>query len=301
MGTTNDAGDMPPEAKRHFQRLNRIFNIAGAVPEGDRIMTNIVNHKTPIFFTSFFELPKSLGEIRVFRDENDRTKLNPDDAVIAVRNALSDAKQAALMVHEGRHLEQAGAQVLNAPKRCSPEDYMWFQNMVEADAQATTAIVALKAKIAGDDSMFKSMAKRTGYANFPQMFRKAEELYKKDPTSIDTPEFKRQVFDTWFDNGSAVSRFLGLEDKNSYALKAIMDFPKWDKGCQKLNMPIEKLTAKDAEPIGVCGGEKVNYLTLPGFRPLDDPYYKKVNNIVLREIAKDQQSMWTWKNQPPKM
>lgn len=289
------------EQEQHLKRCREIFNIAAKAPEGERIMRNIVRHQTPIFFTSFFEV-QSLGEIKMVSDAQDGTKVNPDSAAIALRRSMSPEKQAAVLIHEGRHLEQADAQVLRPNKRCSPEDYRWFENIKEADAQATTAIATLKAKIAGNPGMFESHAGRSPfYASFPQMFRKAEELYNKDPASIDTPEFKRQVFDTWFDSGSPLTKFMGLEHKNAYTFSAMMDFNKWDKYCQVRGLPPEKLTLKDVEPIGVCGGEKQNYLTLSGFRPLDDPYYKKVNSISLRVLAQEQQASWAIKNPPPKM
>jgi hypothetical protein len=33
------------------------------------------------------------------------------------------------------------------------------------------------------------------------------------------------------------------------------------------------LTIADLEKLGAVGGESINYLTLPGFRSLGDPYY----------------------------
>lgn len=188
----------------------------------------------------------------------------PESQCIIMNPDIADDMLVSAFLHEARHAQQALAGVFRPDNNVSPFEMALFVRFVEADAQAEAVLKSFVMHLSGDSVVYES-AQQFGYA---AMFKAAEEGYTNDPSSLEDGRLKRIIFDAWF---------ASEENKNYYdAITAEQEFP--NRMALLERMPEHGLTktplrAEDIEKIAVCGGEKINYMTLPGFRPLNDSYY----------------------------
>lgn len=167
-------------------------------------------------------------------------------------------------LHEARHLSQYMSGFFMPGKVVSRADVTWFLYVMEADAESFAALQAFKLKRVGDDSLF-----RVGKSRFygrRRIYQAVENAYRQDPSSLENGRARRAAFDAFF-------TYAGL--KEAYAERAVHKHRHLTSiFSSSANARVEALSAAEVEGIGVVGGEKINYLTLPGFRPLNDLYYQ---------------------------
>lgn len=174
------------------------------------------------------------------------------------------------LMHEFQHKRQMDNKVLHAfyDKTPSPVEILWHDRMIEADAEATAVDIAWKLKENGKPAAWNHI--RTG-RNWPIAL--AAEYEKKalaDPSSVASGAAKRAAFDAWFDAfGGMVS-----EIYNDQGIRKAPS-PEAMEEMHKAGKPFAPLTVSDMEKIGDIG--PVNYLKLPGGKPLDSPDYRRAD------------------------
>jgi len=179
-------------------------------------------------------------------------------------------------LHEMRHVLQHVAGLSNAPRHASLFDEVWFARIMEADAESYNAIELFRLRLQGDDELFR--CGRSGI--FGGIYSAIEEMYYQDATTLDDGRLRRAAFDAWFSIPSV---------RMHYECQALKNYPtikEWYEYFEKEGhiFPDTRLTAADLHVLGSLDGVEPNYLTLPGYRPLDHPYYRL--DFASREMKK---------------
>ncbi len=251
----------PLPAAQEQLRLGEIFAKAGASPEGQELLRILEEKNVRIIFSRETDLACYNSRVVAIEGKyhplprTQQILLNPDQYTLSLSASL---------LHEARHIQQCLGGVFRPNKQVSPFDLAWFIRTVEADAAASAMMVAFRMKLNGDDALFA-----VDSANFyAGMHRAVDKQYAQDPTSLHDGRLKRTAFDAWF----CEKLKFNYDDETIHQdwknVCSILDRHPYH-GLQKT-----PLTCEDVEKTGLVGGETVNYLTLPGFRRLDDPYYK---------------------------
>lgn len=178
-----------------------------------------------------------------------------------------------VLTHELQHRRQllSGVLVPFHEKIPSPMEAIWYNRLIEADAEATTADIAYKLKEAGRPAAWDAMLQ----APFTGAAKAYEAAVAKNSGAAEDGTAKRAAFDAWFErasprgimpsqiyNAQGLSSFIGLHQLQQMA----------DAG-----RPFEPLTPDDLKKLGAPDKNGVNYLDLPGHPPLTDPYYRAPN------------------------
>lgn len=176
----------------------------------------------------------------------------------------------ATLVHELQHKRQMDHKVLNAvhDKVPSPIELLWHNRMTEADAEATAVDIAWKLKENGKPEAWNHI--RTARDWPIALAFEYEKMAKADPSSVASGAAKRAAFDAWFDafNGGVSMMY------NDQGVRKTPT-PEVHEEMHKAGKPFAPLTAADLEKIGDIGA--VNYLKLPGGKPLDSPDYRRAD------------------------
>lgn len=250
--------------KKQKKRLDGILDKVRKVPEGEKLLRFLEEKEVKILFSRDTEFASySTGSSY----SNGKCMPIPQRQFILYNPDQDDDWMVSAFFHEARHLQQVFSQVIRPAKQVSPFDLAWHIRMIEADAEAESIMIALKNKLDGNPLLLDK-TRSTGYEH---MCLIAEVEYAQNPASFHDGTLKRMVFDAWF-------RETGFDLKQYYAEKVISE--DWPCGIYATNMAgygftKSPLTCEDIQKIGAAGGESINYLTLPGFRPLDEPYYKE--------------------------
>lgn len=244
-------------------RLENIKALLSVTEEGRGVLAFLAAKKIPVVFAE----QESVARYAVHRtwkidkfdilDGSESLKLNPKE---------DDAHLAGSIVHEVRHARQNHARQMYRDQRISLQDYIWNLRVLEADAEAEAVLVCFRAKLAGHPDMFDAR-KNSAYGD---MCLAAEKIYAADPISIEDGRLKRAAFDVWFSLQKS-------EIKHGYDSNAISS--EWLSRQAEFNLiaqrkyPAVKMTKEDIAQMACVANEQGNYLALPGFKPLDDPYY----------------------------
>lgn len=110
---------------------------------------------------------------------------------ISLNPAFSDKTLALTFIHEARHAFQFKEQRVD-PENLTPDTYLKFGYMSEADACAAQCVFARQMKEQGDHS-FVSEYRKTGYAPVGEAFEKEFEK------SNDTDKARNAAFTRWYD------------------------------------------------------------------------------------------------------
>ena len=263
------------------QKLQDIFNLCARHDDGRALLSFLLEKNVPVI--SDESVPYAVTAMYFFIREK-KLLVNTDKLFITLQESKDAPTLAECLLHEARHVQQAFGGAATPGMRVSPDDYAWFIRVTEADAEATAALIAFKMKVAGFPEVFDAAKKE--FPHCAKIYETAEREYERNPGSLDTPAFKRKLFDAWF----------LTNDKSRYDTQCIQRFAEIDDFCAKLPKRDSPRTA--VEKIGTCGGEPVNYLTLDGFRPLDDPYYKDIRIENPMVCLHRDSLMMTWKMAP---
>ncbi|MCE9507713.1 MAG: hypothetical protein K8R48_05270 [Alphaproteobacteria bacterium] len=251
-----------PDASLLQQRLKSIIDKIIATPDGENLVSFLLEHNIPVAFSKATQYAAHRTNLAL---KEGKLMPVPGTQFILINPDQDDALLISAFLHEARHAQQCLSGMAMPDKRVSPQHLAVFTRMLEADAQATAVLKAFKMKLDGDDSLFAA-GKTIGYQ---EMYRVAEEQYLKDPTSLDNGRLKRMIFDAWFSEADGTKHgYDGL------VIGTVWPFYNGLLDCYPDNsFSKSPLTVKDLEKLGTVGGESMNYLTLPGFRSLGDPYY----------------------------
>jgi hypothetical protein len=174
------------------------------------------------------------------------------------------------LVHELQHKRQMDHKVLHAfhDKTPSPIEILWHERMIEADAEATAVDIAWKLKENGKPQAWNHI--RTAREWPIALAAEYEKKALADPSSVASGAAKRAAFDAWFDAfGGMVSEMYNNQGVRKNPSPEVLE------DMHKAGKPFAPLTIADMEKIGDIG--PVNYLKLPGGKPLDSPDYRRAD------------------------
>jgi hypothetical protein len=189
---------------------------------------------------------------------------------IIATGASGDGRLIAVLAHELQHLNQAQNRNLSPfslGKIPNPEEVILHNRFMEADAQATATEIAYQLKQQGLPEAWDSLQTITDKREIAQAY---EAAIKADPAAAEKGYAKRAAFDTWFTakttTGQKLSAFYDHVGIEAWASdKLLEDLMK--NGARPGSVTQEEYRRLGQQASGI------NYLDLPGTRPLDDPYY----------------------------
>jgi len=209
-------------------------------------------------------------------------------------NATHDRKSWACNIfHEARHLAQVYEAGMLYPKTlCPVEDYVWMDRVLEADAQAhATEMMYRWHKETNKTAEIDCLKNGDSGDFYGEMYRSFEQAIAENPENLDNGVARRRAFDTWFSTR--------IYDEYNYDVSAAMEkIPQWLGFLDKYapDLEVREMTVDDLSPLGCVtfGTEppENNYLTLPGFLALDDPFYKGDMNSTARKELKMRKTLW---------
>lgn len=273
-------------------RLKRFLNeTLQTIPDGKQVLDFLQKNDIKVVWDSQMKILGRASVIPWF--------ISPEKGWIYKNKSIllsphhPDALLVAVLFHEMQHMRQAVHGVMDVAKNCSPFDAAWQSRVIEADAHANSAIVLLKMKLSGNESAFDTVKTDPKYGDIYAEAEKQYEEYGCDPQSLEDGRVRRKVFDAWF----------SPDRKNIYDERITEH--KWSFLEREFKKPAKKkplkgrLTRKDIEKVGIASGGEVNYLTLPGFRPLDDFCYKEGFNDENKRGLQDLHDEWESANRKP--
>lgn len=177
------------------------------------------------------------------------------------------------LAHELQHLNQAvqGVLKVTAEKIVSPLEVVWHNAFVEADAYAASVDIAYKLAKAGQPKAWNSLGdERAVPAVFPRAY---EQAIEKDPAAASNGYAKRAAFDAWFEaRGPDGVSYAEIYNKQAVHGAYIASVALNDRS---LSTPVKHLEVRDLLKIGEAS--PVNYLALPGCKPLDHASYRSMS------------------------
>lgn len=272
----------PSEAGEEPERLLRILKKIDGTPEGRELLDFLELYNIPVVFSHDTKSACSSSCIKI---EGGAYLPIPGTQWILLNPEREDNILARALFHEARHARQSNAGLFMPGKQISPFDFVWYVRMKEADAEADNVLNLLRMKVVGDGALFDlGLEKKYRYA---ELYHVAEKTYAEDPASLDDGRLKRAVFDAWF-AVDALKEGYDREaiDRQWESVRKIFDFYPDHK------LPKMPLVAADIEKLGSLAGESVNYLKLPGHRPLEDVYYKESFTPTHLEQLKTLEREW---------
>lgn len=188
------------------------------------------------------------------------------------------------MAHELRHAAQAGADRITGfnDRVLSPVEAIWHNRFIEADAEATAVDIAWKLKQAGKPDAWNAMSK--GNASFPGVAAAYEKIALTDPHAQINGQAKRAAFDAWF--SSAWKN--GVKVSDVYNKQAIDTYPDAEdvKKMVAHGRPLGGLSVGELQKLGTLDGGSVNYLDIPGAKPLDSPHYRDGMPVFTQDMRR---------------
>lgn len=251
-------------------RINSAMETLEQTPEGKELVRIAEETKLPLYVNPD-PLARGGGMWEETAVTADRMKGSPQK--ITLSGFSTEGDFTLTLAHELRHLQQAHLGVINAfqGKLVSPEDHIFQKRVIEADAQATATEIAWQLKEQGKPEAWK--AAKAGTVMPAEIADAYEKMATSDPASLTDGRAKRAAFDEWFTakfakNGRTVADIYNYSNMNLY--------PQETEKLQQLKAngaKVEPLTVDDLKKVGSVSA--LNYLDLPGGRPLDDPYYRR--------------------------
>jgi hypothetical protein len=247
-------------------RVNSILKDIESTPEGKELLEDMRKHQ---------EQYQQKWGARKPDDPFIKLATTPGykDGLYTYHNIFGPAFQergvtTAAMLHELRHAQQDLKGVFDPKDKriIPPNDALLFSRFYEADAQATAVDIAYKMKLAGKPAAWESL-----FDPKTPLFHNTAEAYLREvtrnPESLHTGAAKRAAFDGWFKTGESPH----IEAYNQQAIRSMPSLVSMKYGIDQ-GIPTGRLTTADIQKLGEAPG-KPNYLTLPGGRPFDSPYY----------------------------
>jgi hypothetical protein len=172
-----------------------------------------------------------------------------------------------MMAHELEHMRQMNAHLLYPfhEKMPPPADRIFYNRAIEADASATATEVAWKLGQAGHPEVWEAQSKYQ-----PGISKAYQDAVAANPAAATDGRAKRAAYDAWYQEkdwqGIPYTQSYVMEEANALITPDIV------KSMAKAGHPLAPVEKNDIAKLGTLSD--ANYLTLPGQRPLDDPYYR---------------------------
>jgi len=245
-------------------QTRRTLDIISKVPEGAEMVEAAKRNSTQ-FRLDFFRDGASFMPI-----SNVVSADGASPPQISYTGLATKGARIAMFLHELQHLMQYMAGIRDVEKGVSPVEHMWYNRAIEADAEATAVDIAYKLHLIGEKDAWHFLRSKDSLS-CSAMARAYEEAAQKDPDAIYDGRAKRAAYDTWYEARmrskqtiSAVYNGQGLRFADAWRKLFKGDIPPLDP---------KVLGRADIEKLGALSS--VNYMTLPGYRAVDDISYRK--------------------------
>jgi len=285
----------PKTPEEEKTRIEKIIDMAIGGSYELRAMWISLRDKVEIYFTRdvLGARAQAIGMSLAVK-EGRLQGVQPSHLSILINPDFSNEEIATVFLHEMRHVLQYTAGAVLAARQCSVPEAAWHKKVLEADAESFNILHLFRRHLDGDSKLYDI------HKNYsPVMMEAMEKAYKEDPHSLFDGRLRRAAFDAWFENKEKCLEY----ETDAAAFYQILLGDAWLK-IQENNIILPPLTVQDLEVLGAIGfGGDKNYLTLPGFRPLDDPYYRlnfasdEMKKLWAEECAKNRKQS---KNSLPK-
>jgi hypothetical protein len=251
-------------------QMERTLDTLSKVPEGADLVAKAKETRTRIA-SNFGRLGAGYSKgFFVTPDIYDDTRPS-----VQIQGFSDKSMRAGLMIHELQHLNQDKAGVLEIQLDISPVERVWYDRVTEADAHATAVDIAFKLKMIGEEGGWDYLRSKHDTLSGGSIAAAYEAAAEKDPDSIYDGRAKREAYDAWFEAEmpSGVKEDLSVNYNSQGVRKAGIGVDNMlNSGRDKNFAP---LLRQDIEKLGDLS--PVNYMKLPGYRPIDDPSYRKAN------------------------
>ncbi|MDI1226523.1 MAG: hypothetical protein PSY14_02415 [bacterium] len=250
-------------------RMNRALGEISSIPEGKALVDATCN-------ATRVELncdPRFTGGANCFSNSYTDGKFQQRSNFITADGYTTMGATIGILIHEMHHERQLQNGVMKPlqDKVPSPVEQVWYERAMEADAQATAVDISWKLKEAGKPAAWTEMEKLGGWRQ--QVAEAYAKKAEQDPASVESGAAKREAFDTWFsaktDNGFTTPQIYNRQALNN--LPKSEDIHEMYKG----GKPLAPITVADIEKLG--GIAEINYLKLPGGKPLDSMDYRQAD------------------------
>ncbi len=250
-------------------RLNRALGEIASIPEGKKLVDSVLDGTKVALNCD----PRYTGGANCFFTSYTNGNYRQSSNLIRVDGYTTHGETVGILIHELHHQRQMqnGVMTVLKDKVPSPVELVWYERAMEADAQATATDIAWKLKEAGKPAAWKAMAGLGGWRQ--QVAAAYAEKAEQDPASVTSGAAKREAFDAWF----AAKTDKGLTTPQIYNRQALENMPTSENlhDLYKAGKPLEPVSAQDIQKLGSIA--EVNYLTLPGGKPLDSVDYRQAD------------------------
>lgn len=180
--------------------------------------------------------------------------------------ALNNKEISSAFLHELYHVVQMRSGML-CPNFLAPiEDEIWFNSIVEAAAESFRVLCLFTAMIENENIEKNLEDYITDEETVSPLFSVAR-AYRNDPSMLHDARLRRVAFDAWYDNADRRKVYETMIFNTYFQMLLSLN----QQGAFPQMVP---LNVADVEKMGTVAGEAINYLTLPGFRRLDDSHYR---------------------------
>lgn len=250
-------------------RTNRALGEISSIPEGKKLVDSVMDG-TKVGLNCD---PRFSGGANCFFTSYTDGKFRQSSNFITADGYTTHGDTVGILIHEMHHQRQMKEGVMKPlqDKIPSPVEQVWYERAMEADAQATATDIAWKLKEAGKPAAWQAMEKLGGWRQ--QVTEAYAKKAEQDPASVDSGAAKREAFDTWFTAKSSQ----GLTTPQIYNRQALSNLPgsRDIHDMHKAGKPLAPITVGDIEKLGSIA--EVNYLKLPGGKPLDSMDYRQAD------------------------
>lgn len=250
-------------------RLNRALGEIASIPEGKKLVDSVLDG-TKVELNCD---PRFSGGVNCFFTSYTNGNYKQSSNFIAADGYTTHGDTVGILIHELHHQRQMKEGVMKPlqDKIPSPVEQLWYERAMEADAQATATDIAWKLKEAGKPAAWQAMEKLGGWRQ--QVTEAYAKKAEQDPASVGSGAAKREAFDTWFTAKSSQ----GLTTSQIYNRQALGNLPGSENihDMHKAGKPLAPITVGDIEKLGSIA--EVNYLKLPGGKPLDSIDYRQAD------------------------
>jgi len=247
-------------------QTRRALDIISKVPEGAEMVAEVKSADTK-FKLDFFR------DGAVFRPYSADMKVGSNGSrppEIAYTAFAARGERVSMLLHEFQHFRQYKAGLLSIDRDMSPIEQMWYNRAYEADAEATAVDISYKLKLAGEKDAWKFLSSRESLS-CSAMARAYEAEVRKDPNALYDGRAKRAAYDTWFQATTKADHTIS----SIYNRQGLGRAGAWHRPGNGDTAPVEPkiLGRADIEKLGALS--RVNYMTLPGHRSMEDVFYRK--------------------------
>lgn len=250
-------------------RMNRALEEISSIPEGKKLVDSVLDGTKLALNCD----PRYSGGSNCFFTSYTDGKFRQSTNLIMADGYTTHGDTVGILIHELHHQRQVKEGVMKPlrDKIPSPVEQVWYERAMEADAQATATDIAWKLKEAGKPAAWQAMSELGGWRQ--QVTEAYAKKAEQDPASVDSGEAKREAFDTWFSAKSSK----GLTTPQIYNRQALGNLPTSENihDMHKAGKPLAPITVADIEKLGSIA--EVNYLKLPGGKPLDSMDYRQAD------------------------